>query len=146
MDFIKKILGIVFTQPLRFIYKNGPGVFLLWEGISDESICYELTSVDSSFWKSNDETSFACSEIIERKSNAFIIAFYILIGTYCLYTIVSLLLYKYFFMSYFSAILSNRVEGIHITLRHTDEAVDGTEPTRLTEPMKLKSKSNKKPS
>lgn len=117
MDFVRSILGVIFTRPLRFIYKNGPGVFLLWEGISDESICYELTSVESSFWKSNGETVSACSEIIERKSNAFIIAVYILVGCYCMYTLTSLLVYRYFFIPHLSAILVDRVEEVHITMK-----------------------------
>jgi hypothetical protein len=124
MEFIKKIMGVVFTRPLRFIYKNGPGVFLLWEGISDESICYELTSVDSSFWKSNDETAIACSEIIERKSNAFIIAVYLLVGAYCVYTMASLLVYRYFFMSHLSAMsamLADRIEEVHVRLRRPSD-------------------------
>lgn len=124
MDFAKRILGAIFTRPLRFIYKNGPSVFLLWEGVSDESICYEITSVESSFWKTNDETLSACSEIIERKSNAFIIAVYLLIGAYCIYTLVSLLIYKYFFMSHLSAILVDRIEGVHITMRTPGSQVD----------------------
>ena len=117
MEYVKKILGVVLIKPLRFIYKNGPSFLLLWEGISDESICYELTSVDSCFWSSNDETAFACSEIIKRKSNAFVIAVYLLIGTYCIYVLVSLLIYKYFFMSQMSALLADRVDQIKIVMR-----------------------------
>lgn len=125
MDFARKILGVIFTRPLRFVYKNGPSAFLLWEGISDESICYELTSVDSSFWRSNDETAFACSEIIERKSNAFVIAVYLLIVSYCIYTLVSLLLYRYFFVSHLTALLADRVEGVHVTLKSRVEPGPG---------------------
>lgn len=117
MDYVLKIIGIVLIKPLRFIYKNGPSFLLLWEGISDESICYELTSVDSSFWSSNDETASACSEIIERKFNAFVIAVYLLIGTYCIYVLVSLIIYKYFFMSQMSALLADRVDQIKIVMR-----------------------------
>ena len=118
MDFIRKILGGIFTRPLRFIYKNGPGVFLLWEGISDESICYEVTNVDSTFWVSSDETQSRCSEIIDRKTTSFIIAVYLLLGTYCVYTMVSLLVYKYFFVSHLSAMITDRIDRIHITMRN----------------------------
>ena len=118
MEFVRRIFAAIFTEPLKFIYKNGPGVFLLWEGVSDESICYEITSVDSTFWSSTVETASACSEIIERKSNAFIIAVYLLLGTYSLYTLASLLIYRYFFMSHLSAIIADRIEGIQITMRN----------------------------
>ena len=116
MEFVRKLFAAIFTEPLRFIYKNGPGVFLLWEGVSDESICYEITSVDSTFWSSNDETVNACSDIIERKSNAFIIAVYLSLGTYSLYTLANLLIYRYFFMSYFSALVVDRIEDVKITM------------------------------
>lgn len=125
MDFIRKILGGIFTRPLRFIYKNGPGVFLLWEGISDESICYEVTNVDSTFWVSSDETQSRCSEIIDRKTTSFIIAVYLLLGIYCLYTVVSLLIYKYFFVSHLSAMITDRIDRIHVTMRNR---VDSREP------------------
>ncbi len=121
MEFAKRVLGGIFAAPLRFIYKNGPRSFFFWEGISDESICFELTRVDSSFWKSNDETSLACSEIIERKSNAFVIAFYLLFVAYCLYTVVGLLLYRYFFISQLAALLAGRVKGVHVTVRDRDD-------------------------
>lgn len=117
MEFVRRIFAAIFTEPLKFIYKNGPSVFLLWEGVSDESICYEITSVDSTFWSSTDETVSACSEIIDRKSNAFIIAVYMIMGTYSLYTIASLLIYRYFFMSHLSAIIADRIENIQVTMR-----------------------------
>ena len=127
MEFAKGIIESIFTWPLRYVYKNGPRMFLFWEGISDESICYEMTRVDSSFWKSNDETASACSEIIERKSNAFIIAVYVIVFVYGMYTLLSLLLYRYFFLPHLSAAFLERVEGIHITMRNEPEPAGETD-------------------
>lgn len=114
MDFIKKVSRAIFVWPLVALYKNGPKIFLLWEGIRDESICYELTKVESSFWVSNNETISACSEMIDRKSNAFIIAVYVLTISYLLYTIGSLLIYKHFIIDRFTAVILDRIESIDV--------------------------------
>jgi hypothetical protein len=118
MDFIKKVSRAIFIWPLLSLYKNGPKVFLLWEGIRDESICYELTKVESSFWISNNETISACSELIERKSFAFVIAVYIVIFSYLLYAIGSLIIYKYFILDRFSAVILDKIDTITIRLNN----------------------------
>jgi hypothetical protein len=118
MDFIKKVSRAIFIWPLLSLYKKGPKVFLLWEGIRDESICYELTKVESSFWVSNNETALACSELIERKSIAFVIAVYVMIFAYLLYAIGSLLMYKYFIIDRFSAVILDKIDTISIRLNN----------------------------
>lgn len=136
MEFIKKVGEAIFIWPLVFLYKKGPKIFLFWEGIRDESICYELTKVDTSFWLSNDETIIACSELIERKSTAFIIAVYLIFFLYLIYTICSLLIYKHFFISQFTALIMDRIDNLDIHVntsrimknQHVDESEVEIEP------------------
>ena len=135
MDIVKKVSGAIFTWPLVFLYKNGPKIFLFWEGIRDESICYELTKVDSSFWLSNNETIIACSELIERKSTAFIIAVYLILFLYLIYTIGSLLIYKYFFVSHFTAVIMDRIDNLDIRVNTSKRYKDSYICDKLNEPV-----------
>ena len=59
MDFIKRVGIAILRWPLKTLYMRGPKLFFLWEGLSEESICFELTNVDSTFWVSSEETMIA---------------------------------------------------------------------------------------
>lgn len=120
MDYIKKVGVAILRWPLKTLYMRGPRLFFLWEGLKEESICYELTKVDSNFWLSSEETIDACSELIERKIDAFLIASVCLFVGYTIYTILSLVIYKHFFVSHVSAMIQKKVNRIDIYLNQNE--------------------------
>ena len=124
MDYVRKVGVAILRWPLKTLYMRGPRLFFLWEGLKEESICYELTKVDSVFWLSSEETVDACSELIERKIDAFLIAFFGLLICYSIYTVLSLVIYKHFFMSHVSAVISSKVERVVFHIKQQDAVED----------------------
>jgi len=122
MDFIKKVGIAILRWPLKTLYMRGPKLFFLWEGLSEESICFELTNVDSTFWVSSEETMIACDDLIRRKIDAFLITVYGILLCYAIYTTLSLILYKYFFISYMNAVLQDKIDYIEIKIKKSNDS------------------------
>jgi len=89
----------VFTWPLKTIYRKGPRILYLWEGLGNDHICYELTKIDAIFWSSSEESMSACDELIDRKFEAFVISVYGFLFAYFAYTLFCIKLYEYVFVS-----------------------------------------------
>ncbi|CAM9159438.1 unnamed protein product, partial [Phaeothamnion confervicola] len=75
----------LFVKPLELVYRNGPRMFGLRQGMSDANVCYELTAVEAMFWTANDNQ---CADLIERHFNAFLTIIYaatVLVSLYSTY-------------------------------------------------------------
>ena len=60
MNALKKLAWTLLKWPLKTLYKKGPRLLYLWEGLSEENICYELTKIDAFFWSSSEDSMLAC--------------------------------------------------------------------------------------
>ncbi|BBI30563.1 hypothetical protein QKT49_gp200 [Acanthamoeba castellanii medusavirus] len=69
------IFTALIAQPLYTLYRRGPSIagYGWWEGASDEDICSRLTGVNAEFWRAGPASSAMCSELIDRKFDAFVI-------------------------------------------------------------------------
>lgn len=107
---LKEILWECIKWPLKTLYRKGPRFIYLWEGLSEENICYELTNIDALFWSSSDQSIFACEELIRRKFEAFVVSVYGLVIIYMAYTFFCIKLYEYVFESRLKTLLDNNSE------------------------------------
>lgn len=90
--------------PLKTLYRKGPRLLYLWEGLGEENICYEMTNVDALFWVSSEDSMLACEELIRRKFEAFVVSVYAILFVYIAYTLFCMKLYEYVFLSGLSRI------------------------------------------
>ena len=95
---------IIVSWPLKTLYRKGPRLLYLWEGLSEENTCYELTKIDDLFWSSVDAV-FTYEELIRLKFEAFVITVYTLLLMYLTYTFFCVKLYEYVFISRRNALL-----------------------------------------
>ena len=51
-NFVTDVTFYIFIHPLKSLYMKGPAILGFWENSPEEEICYKLTNVDVSFWKS----------------------------------------------------------------------------------------------
>lgn len=105
MDTVRDLVWTLLKWPLKTLYRKGPRIVYLWEGLSEENICYELTNIDALFWSSSDDSMFACEELIRRKFEAFVISIYTILLVYLAYTLFCIKLYDYVFVSRLNALL-----------------------------------------
>lgn len=120
---LKEILWECIKWPLKALYRKGPRFVFLWEGLSEENICYELTNIDALFWSSSDESIFACEELIRRKFEAFVVSVYGLVIVYMAYTFFCIKLYEYVFESRLKALLDNGDKTLTIRGRVDDQKI-----------------------
>lgn len=100
------------TLPLRVLYFHGPrlGGYGFQEGVSNEHACEQFTSVRSEFWAGSRDASGECSEILERKFNAFVVGLCALvIGGTC---------YQYLQFLAARRVVTPTVERLEDVLRH----------------------------
>ncbi|CAM9501929.1 unnamed protein product [Ectocarpus sp. 13 AM-2016] len=119
MNALKKLAWTLLKWPLKTLYKKGPRLLYLWEGLSEENICYELTKIDALFWSSSEDSMSACDELITRKFEAFVVAVYGFIFAYLAYTLFCIKVYEYVARSSLNALLEN--ENKALTVRDKDE-------------------------
>ncbi|CAN0329046.1 unnamed protein product [Ectocarpus sp. 12 AP-2014] len=119
MNALKKLAWTLLKWPLKTLYKKGPRLLYLWEGLSEENICYELTKIDALFWSSSEDSMSACDELITRKFEAFVVAVYGLIFAYLAYTLFCIKVYEYVARCSLNALLEN--ENKALTVRDKDE-------------------------
>lgn len=105
MDVVKRLVWTFLKWPLETVYMKGPRSLFLWEGLSEENICFELTNIDAIFWSSSEDSAFACEELIRRKFEAFIVAVYGVLVVYFAYTLFCIKVYEYVFASRLNALL-----------------------------------------
>lgn len=77
-DFVQSALNMAMyfaALPLRVLYFHGPrlGGYGFQEGVSYEQACEKVTSVRSDFWVGSEGAFSECTDILERKFNAFVI-------------------------------------------------------------------------
>jgi hypothetical protein len=62
-------------EPLKTLYMNGPAIggYGFWESLPPEEICATLTRVEASFWHKTLPSVAMCEQLIERKTDAFVI-------------------------------------------------------------------------
>lgn len=119
MDTLKDLAWAFLKWPLRTLYRKGPRIVYLWEGLSEENICYELTNIDALFWSSSEESMAACEELIRRKFEAFVVSVYGLLLMYLAYTFFCIKFYEYVFVSRLDALLEGGKKNLCI--RDTDD-------------------------
>ncbi|CAN0558106.1 unnamed protein product [Ectocarpus sp. 12 AP-2014] len=119
MNTLKKLAWTLLKWPLKTLYKKGPRLLYLWEGLSEENICYELTKIDAFFWASSEDSMSACDELITRKFEAFVVAVYGFIFAYLAYTLFCIKVYEYVARSSLNALLEN--ENKALSVRDKDE-------------------------
>lgn len=105
MNTLKELAWTLLQWPLKALYRKGPRILHLWEGLSEENICYELTKIDALFWSSSADSVFACEELIRRKFEAFVVSVYAILLVYLAYTMFCVKLYEYIFVSRLNALL-----------------------------------------
>ena len=106
MNTLKKLAWTLLKWPLKTLYKKGPRLLYLWEGLSEENICYELTNIDALFWLTSEDSVFACDELIRRKFEAFVVSFYGLLLAYLAYTFFCIKFYEYVLVSRLDALVA----------------------------------------
>ena len=99
-----ELVWALLKWPLKTLYRKGPRLLHLWEGLGEENICYELTNVDALFWVSSEDSVLACEELIGRKFEAFVVSVYAILFVYIAYTLFCMKLYEYVFLSGLSRI------------------------------------------
>ena len=109
MDTLRNVVWALLKWPLKSLYRKGPKMLYLWEGLSEENICYELTNIDALFWSTSEDSMLACEELIQRKFEAFVISVYTILVLYFMYTFFCVKLYEYVFVSRLNALLDLRV-------------------------------------
>jgi len=114
MDTFKDLVWSLLKWPLRTLYRKGPRFVYLWEGLSEENICYELTNIDALFWSSSEDSAFACEELIRRKFEAFVVSFYVLFLAYMVYTFFCIKFYEYVFVSRLDALLDGGKKTLRV--------------------------------
>ena len=119
MDTFKELVWTLLKWPLKTLYRKGPRILYLWEGLSEENICYELTKIDALFWSSSEESLSACDELITRKFEAFVVSIYGFLFLYFAYTFFCMKVYEYVFVSRLHAILDGGNKTLSI--RDNDE-------------------------
>ncbi len=114
METLQRTLWAIAKWPLEALYRKGPRLVYLWEGLSEDNICYELTNVDALFWSSSVDSMVACEQLIRRKFEAFVVAVYGLLFVYVAYTLFCIKLYDYIFITRLNAIrgLSSNPEAV----------------------------------
>ena len=118
MDTLKDLVWTFLKWPLRTLYMKGPRIIYLWEGLSEENICYELTNIDALFWLASEDSVFACEELIRRKFEAFVVSFYGLVLAYLAYTFFCIKFYEYVLVSRLDAL----VDGVkNLELRDIED-------------------------
>lgn len=105
MNTIKELAWTLLKWPLKTLYRKGPRILYLWEGLGKENICYELTKIDALFWSSSEDSMSACDELINRKFEAFVVSVYGFLFVYLAYTLFCIKVYEYVFVSRLNAIL-----------------------------------------
>lgn len=105
MNTVKELAWTLVKWPLKTLYRKGPRILYLWEGLGIENICYELTKIDALFWSSSEDSVFACNELINRKFEAFVVSVYGFLFVYVAYTLFCIKVYEYVFVSRLNAIL-----------------------------------------
>ena len=92
--FVYKI--VVF--PLRVLFFQGPKIFGLGGGFSQERMCQSFTDVRSEFWSMNDDTRLECNEILENKFRGFVVGIVALLTIALLFQVMYLSINRYFLL------------------------------------------------
>jgi len=71
--FLWKSAASMVSAPLTWVYMRGPSLLGFWESQSEADICAALSHADASFWLSSPANADMCSELIRRKSDAFVV-------------------------------------------------------------------------
>lgn len=125
MDTLKDLAWAFLKWPLSTLFRKGPRIVYMWEGLSEENICYEMTNIDALFWSSSEESMTACEELIRRKFEAFVVSAYGLLLMYLAYTLLCIKFYEYVFVSRLDALLEGGKK--HLCVRDTGDT-DDTDP------------------
>lgn len=124
MKTVKDLVWALLKWPLQTLYRKGPKMLWLWEGLSEENICYELTNIDALFWSSSVDSMMACDALICRKFEAFVISVYGILFLYLAYTLFCIKVYDYVFVSRLNALLDggNQTLSLHTEKKSNTES------------------------
>lgn len=118
MNTLKKLAWTLLKWPLKTLYKKGPRILYLWEGLGEENICYELTKIDAFFWSSSEDSMSACEELIARKFEAFVVCVYGFLFAYLAYTLFCIKVYEYVARSRLNAYLERENKALSVRDKH----------------------------
>ncbi|CAM9102006.1 unnamed protein product [Ectocarpus sp. 8 AP-2014] len=118
MNALKNLAWTLLKWPLKTLYKKGPRILYLWEGLSEEIICYEMTKVDAFFWSSSEDSMWACEELISRKFEAFVVCVYGFLFAYLAYTLFCIKAYEYVARTRINALLESENKALGLRDKH----------------------------
>ena len=78
------VVQLLFTNPLMYLYRNGPRP-LFWEGMNDVEICATITSVPAAHWELMGQGE--CEDMLVKKYTSFATSFTALVYVLLLYHI-----------------------------------------------------------
>jgi hypothetical protein len=102
-------------SPLVHVYLKGPraGSLGFWQGADPSTICYELTGVDTLFWRENPAK---CDEIVLTKIVAFVTGMYALFFLWASYSYLSLVWHRHYIVSPLNARIDRMLEAYDVRL------------------------------
>ena len=93
INFINKIINLIFRLPFQQFYLKGPSILGCWENRNEADICSSLTGSPADFWRFNKEE---CLKLINNKFESYYILFIIILYLLFLFRFFQIFWWRYF--------------------------------------------------